>query len=324
MYVHRKSLNINLEANWGFPVKPGRNANPGGWELGRLLLLWLRGSKDFPEIITSKEKGPGQYLSNIKVGFCVFFAISHIALVLFPSNLDKTFHRVQRWAAWLRSQVLPPAMAASFPLTEDFLVPGPRLFTITSGVISSDLINFPSIRNASKTTWTPHALHPWTLLDHLAPACSWSAKKKLHIWPQIAPARNSPPRKPAWWKKSICWFDDGGSLFWQLVVKYSKPVQCISTWFVERTQLHACHCTSVQKHLLWLWRLSSSPLGSLTITWQSDLLKSGSPTPGGPDHWSVTKWQQLLNFLDSLLLDSGICLHMQPVHGLVCQPNQCV
>ena len=117
---------------------------------------------------------------------------TYIALVLFPSNLDKTFHRVQRWAAWLRSQVLPPATAASFPLTEDFLVPGPRLFTITSGVISSDLINFPSIRNASKTTWTPHALHPWTLLDHLAPACSWSAKKKLHIWPQIAPARNSP------------------------------------------------------------------------------------------------------------------------------------
>ena len=194
MYVHRKSLNINLEANWGFPVKPGRNTDPGGWELGRLLLLWLRGSKDFPEIITSKEKGPGQYLSiTSKWGFAFSLQFHILLLSFFPAtNLAKTFHRVQRWAAWLRSQVLPPAMAASFPLTEDFLVPGPRLFTITSGVISSDLINFPSIRNASKTTWTPHALHPWTLLDHLAPACSWSAKKKLHIWPQIAPARNSP------------------------------------------------------------------------------------------------------------------------------------
>ena len=328
MYVHRKSLNINLEANWGFPVKPGRNTDPGWWELGWLLLLWLRGSKpkrfQRNHYIQRKRTWAISFY-NIKVGFCVSFAISHIALVLFPSNLAKTFHRVQRWAAWLRSRVLPPATAASFPLTEDFLVPGPRLFTITSGVISSDLINFPSIRNASKTTWTPHALHPWTLLDHLAPACSWSAKKKLHIWPQIAPARNSPHPENLPDEKSR-------SVGLMTVDHY------FDSWWLNIPNLYSVSAPD-------LWRGPNCMLVTALLykstyfdfddcqvphwgAWPDPNLTVWSPQvrfPNSRGAWPlVTKWQQLLNFLDSLLIDSGICLHMQPVHGLVYQPNQCV
>ena len=216
-------------------------------------------------------------------------------------------------------------MAASFPLTEDFLVPGPRLFTITSGVISSDLINFPSIRNASKTTWTPHALHPWTLLDHLAPACSWSAKKELHIWPQIAPARNSPHPENLPDEKSR-------SVGLMTVDHY------FDSWWLNIPNLYSVSAPD-------LWRGPNCMLVTALLykstyfdfddcqvphwgAWPDPNLTVWSPQvrfPNSRGAWPlVTKWQQLLNFLDSLLLDSGICLHMQPVHGLVCQPNQCV
>ena len=144
MYVHTDiSLNINLRRTGGSLSSPAGTLTPVGESLAGSSFCGseVQNPKDFREIITSKEKGPGQYLSiTSKWGFAFSLQFHILLLSFFPAtNLAKTFHRVQRWAAWLRSQVLPPAMAASFPLTEDFLVPGPRLFTITSGVISSDL-----------------------------------------------------------------------------------------------------------------------------------------------------------------------------------------